>query len=149
MIIWCHQSGSSMVTAVDAVLVLHVSPARSNTKCRHSAQQILFVPLSMNPSALDISISTINPYHNSFFINSPFLWNNICTNLLQITNRKLSALHFGTFFFNLYYLTYCFCTCLCCTLYMLLFCILYVLLFWGACLQDQPFVQPLSLDENW
>ena len=33
-----HQSGSSMFTAVDAVLVLHVSPARDDTKCRHSTQ---------------------------------------------------------------------------------------------------------------
>jgi len=118
--------GSSMFTAVDAVLVLLVSPARDNTKCRHSTQQTLFVPLSMNPSALDISISTINPYHYYFFINSPFLWNNIPTNLLQITNRKLSALRFTAFFFNLYYLTifvlvcvvsymcYCFVHCMCC-----------------------------------
>jgi len=110
-----------------------VSPAHDNTKCRHCTQQTLFVPLSMNPSALEISISTINPYHYSFFINSPFLWNNIPTNLLQINNHKLYVLHFGVFFFNLYYLTYCFCTCLCCILYMLLFCTLYMLLFWGAC----------------
>ena len=103
-----------------AVLVLRVSPVHDNIKCRHITQQTLFVPLSMNPSALDISISTINPYCYSFFINSPFLWNNIPTNLLQITNRKLSMLHFGTFFFDLYYLT--FCTCLCCILYMLLLC---------------------------
>jgi len=32
---------------------------------------------------------------------------------------------------------------------MLLFCTLYVLLFCGAHLQAQPFVQPLSLDKNW
>jgi len=66
MIIWCHQSGSSMFTVVDAVLVLHVPPARHNTKCRHSTQQTVFIPLSMNPSALDIPVSTINPYHCSF-----------------------------------------------------------------------------------
>jgi len=148
MIIWCHQSGSSMVMAVNAVLVLRVSPARDITKRRYSTQQTLLVPLSMNPSALDISISTINPYHYSFFINSSFLWNNIPTNILQITNTKLSALRFGAFFFNLYYLTYCFCTCLWCILYMLLFSILHVL-FWGARLQAQPLVQPLSFDKNW
>jgi len=90
-----------MFTAVDAVLVLHVSLVHDNTKCRYSTQQTLFVPLSMNPSALDISISTINPYRYSLFINLPFLWNNIPTNLLQITNRKLSALRFGAFFFDL------------------------------------------------
>ena len=79
-------------------------------------------PLSMNPSVLDISI-TINPYlipfssiHHSFGITY------VPGNPLQITNYKLSALRFGTFFFNLYYLTYCFCTWLCCFLYMLLFC---------------------------
>ena len=40
-------------------------------------------------------------------IKSPFLWNNIITNLLQITNRKLSALRFVAFFFNLLKLVFC------------------------------------------
>ena len=35
-----------------------------------------------NPFALDTSISTINPYHYSFFINSPFLWNNLPANII-------------------------------------------------------------------
>jgi len=38
-----HIFGSSMVTAVDAVLVLCVSPARNNTKCRHSTQKCAHV----------------------------------------------------------------------------------------------------------
>ena len=42
-----------------------------------------------NPSALDTSISTIGPYRYSFFINSPFLWNNIPTKILQIKNVNL------------------------------------------------------------
>ena len=42
-----------------------------------------------NPSALGISTSTINPYSHSFFVNSPFLWNNIPANILQITNMKV------------------------------------------------------------
>jgi len=110
-----------MFTAVDVVLVLRVFPARDNTKCGHSTQQTLFVPFPMNPSGLDISISTIYPYCYSFFINSAFLWNNIPTNLLQITNRKLSALCFVAFFLNLklvyLYLSMlycCFVPCICC-----------------------------------
>jgi len=91
-----------VVTAVDAVLVLRVTPAHDNIKYRQSTQQTLFVQLLMNLSALDISVSTIDPYRYSFFINSPFLWNNIPTNILQITDHKLSALRFGAFFFNLY-----------------------------------------------
>jgi len=76
MIIWCHQSGSLMVTAVDSVLVLRASPACYNTECRHSTQQTLFLPLSMNPSALGISISTINPYpiQLSALLNLVFLY---------------------------------------------------------------------------
>ena len=81
------------------------SPSCNNTKCRHCTQQTLFVPLSMNPSALGKSISIIHPYCYSFFIYSPFLWNNIPINLLQITTCKLSMLHFSASFINLYYLT--------------------------------------------
>ena len=130
MIIWCHQSGSSMVMAVDAVLVLCVSPACNNTKYRHSTQQTLFVPLSMNTSALDLSISTYYQSLSIFlFINTPFLWNNIPTyQSFTNNNCKLFLLPFSAF------LTYCFCTYLCFILYMLLFCALYVLLF---------------LDKNW
>lgn len=39
---------------------------------------------STNPSAIDISTSTINPYRYSFFISSPFLWNSIPANILWI-----------------------------------------------------------------
>ena len=67
-----------MFIAVDAVLVFRVSPAHDNTKCRHST--------------LDISISTVNPYCYSFFINSPFLWKNIPTNILLTTNCPCYAL---------------------------------------------------------
>ena len=131
-----------MFTAVDAVLVLCVSPACNNTKCRHSTLQTLFVPLSMNPSALDISISTTNPYHYSFFINSPLLWNNIPTNVLQITNHKLSTLHFGTFFFNLFNLVFMYLS----VLYLIRVIVLYLVCV--VVLQAQPFVQSLSLDKN-
>jgi len=100
----------------------------------------------MNPSALEISIPTSNPYHYSFFINSPFLWNNIQlpTNLLQITNCILSVLFFDAFLFNLYYLTQCFCTCLCRILYKLLFVCVVDL---GSTFAGPAFVQPLSFDK--
>ena len=52
-----------------------------------------------NPSALDISISTISPYCYSFFINSPFLWNNIPAKILQITNMKLFRVALKRFLF--------------------------------------------------
>ena len=42
-----------------------------------------------NPFSIDISMSTINPYRYSFFINSPFLWNTIPSKILQISHTKL------------------------------------------------------------
>ena len=42
-----------------------------------------------NPLALDTSKSTIGPYRYSFFISSPFLWNNIPAKILQITDMTL------------------------------------------------------------
>jgi len=41
-----------------------------------------------NPSVLDTSISTINPYRFSFSINSSFLWNKVPPNILQIKDPK-------------------------------------------------------------
>jgi len=93
------------VTAVNAVLVLRVSAARDNTKCRHSTHQTLFVPLSMNLSALGISISTINPNHYSFFINSPSF--GITYHQYFTNNQPQTVLRcaLALFFFNLHYLT--------------------------------------------
>ena len=42
-----------------------------------------------NAFLIDTSISTINPYRYSFFINSPFLWNSVPARILQISHAKL------------------------------------------------------------
>ena len=42
-----------------------------------------------NTFLIDTSISTINPYRYSFFINAPFLWNSIPARILQICQTKL------------------------------------------------------------
>ena len=42
-----------------------------------------------NTFLIDTSISTINPYRYSFFINAPFLWNSIPARILQIWHTKL------------------------------------------------------------
>ena len=42
-----------------------------------------------NAFLIDTSISSINPYHYSFFINSPFLWNSVPARILQISHAKL------------------------------------------------------------
>ena len=54
-----------------------------------------------NPSAIDTSIPTINAYQFSFFINSPFLWNNVPYNILQITDPKLFCVALRCFLFKL------------------------------------------------
>ena len=41
-----------------------------------------------NTFLIDTSISTINPYRYSFFINAPFLWNSIPARILQICHTK-------------------------------------------------------------
>ena len=46
-----------------------------------SSQYFSVVNRHSNPSALDTSISTINPYRFSFFFNSPFIWNNLPSNI--------------------------------------------------------------------
>ena len=51
-----------------------------------------------HPSAVDTSISAINPYRYSFFVNSPFLWNNLPASILQITNMS-DALFFNYNYF--------------------------------------------------
>ena len=102
-----------------------------------------------NPLAIDTSISTINAYRFSFFINSPFFWNSVPSNILQITDPKLFRVALRHFLFKLNVALYL-CTIV---LFYLLFLYLYIVLvsctvlsFWGARLQAQPFVQPFSFD---
>ena len=45
--------------------------------------------LCSNAFLIDTSISIINPYCYSFFINSPFLWNSVPARILQISHTKL------------------------------------------------------------
>ena len=42
-----------------------------------------------NAFLIYMSISIINPYRYSFFINSPFLWNSVPAKILQISHTKL------------------------------------------------------------
>ena len=41
-----------------------------------------------HPLSVSIPSSSINPYHFSFFINTPFLWNAIPVHILQLLNRS-------------------------------------------------------------
>jgi len=139
MIIWCHQSGSSMFTAVDAVLVLRISPARDNTKCRHCLFHFQWVhQLWIYPYLLSILIAIpFSSTHHSFGITYTY-----STDVLHITNCKLSALCLGVFF-------WCFCTCLCCILYMLQFCTLYVLLFGEHVCRPSLLCNPYPLTKKY
>ena len=42
-----------------------------------------------NAFLIDMSISTINPFRYSFFINSPFLWSSVPARILLISHKKL------------------------------------------------------------
>ena len=75
--IWCHQSGSSMVTAVDAVLVLLIQRmtilSADTPLHKHCLFHFQWIhQLWTYPYLLSI----LNPYRYSFFINSLFLRNN-------------------------------------------------------------------------
>jgi len=88
-------------------------------------------PRHSNPSALDTSICTINPYQFSFFINSLFLWNN--KDIVQIKDPKWFRVNlvFCIYLFLYYFFVFVF-ACCSCTLH---------LSFWGThCVQAQPFV---------
>ena len=42
-----------------------------------------------NAFLIDTSISTINPFRYSFFVNVPLLWNTVPAKILQISHTKL------------------------------------------------------------
>ena len=99
---------------------------------------------SSNPSSIDTSISgTINSYWFSFFINSPFLWNDVPFNIIQITDPKLFRVALRRFLFKLNVALYLSAIVLFYLLFLYLCIVLVsctVLSFWGARLQAQPFV---------
>ena len=71
-----------------------------------------------HPLSLVASSSSINAYRYSFFINSPFLWNSIPFEILQIAKSVPFRLALCRFFFC--FTDYCLYFCMFCALYLLL-----------------------------
>jgi len=49
--------------------------------------QFSYTNMRSHPLSLCIPSTTINPYHHSFFVNTPFVWNSIPQHILQLSSR--------------------------------------------------------------